>query len=107
MQQGQCIERSASRPVFASCPPCVWRFDRRQAVPRTAWRQSPAEGSGVCVLIRRLNSSCSRSMAFVVRADRHWLSGKRAKVNSWSLARISGRRQPKLVQSNRRKDRSG
>src|SRR3982751_6215745 len=27
-----------------------------------------AEGSTVCVLIRRLNSSCSRSIAFVVRA---------------------------------------
>src|SRR5205085_12165064 len=28
-----------------------------------------AEGSTVCVLIRRLNSSCNRSIAFVVRAD--------------------------------------
>jgi hypothetical protein len=24
MQQGQCIERLASRPVFASRPPCAW-----------------------------------------------------------------------------------
>src|SRR4051812_50092198 len=32
-----------------------------------------AEGSTVCVLIRRLNSSCNRSIAFVVRADFHWL----------------------------------
>src|SRR6185312_8705126 len=38
-----------------------------------------AEGSTVCVLMRRLNSSCSRSMAFVVRADFHWLSGNRVK----------------------------
>jgi Novel STAND NTPase 1 len=30
-----------------------------------------AEGSTVCVLIRRLNFSCSRSIAFVVRALRH------------------------------------
>src|SRR6201995_88385 len=45
-----------------------------------------AEGSTVCVLIRRLNSSCSRSTALVVRADRHWLSGKRVKVNSRSPA---------------------
>src|SRR4051812_27446434 len=30
-----------------------------------------AEGSTVCVLIRRLNSSCNRSIAFVVRADFH------------------------------------
>src|SRR3954453_17080743 len=28
-----------------------------------------AEGSTVCVLIRRLNSSCNRSIAFVVLAD--------------------------------------
>src|SRR3954454_19195989 len=34
-----------------------------------------AEGSTVWVLIRRLNSSCSRSTAFVVRADFHWLGG--------------------------------
>ena len=32
-----------------------------------------ALGSTVCVLIRRLSSSCNRSMAFVVRMDRHWL----------------------------------
>ncbi len=30
-----------------------------------------ADGNTVCVLIRRLNSSCSRSMAFVVRALFH------------------------------------
>ena len=41
-----------------------------------------ADGSTVCVLMRRLNSSCSRSIAFVVRADFHWLSGNRVKVNS-------------------------
>src|ERR1700689_1887149 len=34
-----------------------------------------ADGSTVCVLILRLNSSCSRSIAFVVRALRHWLGG--------------------------------
>ena len=39
-----------------------------------------AEGSTVWVLIRRLNSSCSRSMAFVVRAERHWLGGRRRKA---------------------------
>jgi hypothetical protein len=32
-------------------------------------------------LILRLNSSCSRSIALVVRALRHWLGGKRVKVN--------------------------
>jgi hypothetical protein len=30
-----------------------------------------ADGNTVCVLIRRLNSSCSHSMAFVVRALFH------------------------------------
>ena len=45
-----------------------------------------ADGSTVCVLMRRLNSSCSRSMAFVVRTDFHWLSGNRVKVNSRSPA---------------------
>ena len=34
-----------------------------------------ADGSTVWVLILRLNSSCSRSIAFVVRALRHWLGG--------------------------------
>jgi hypothetical protein len=33
-----------------------------------------AEGSTVCVLIRRLNSSCSRSMALVVRSLAHQLT---------------------------------
>jgi formate dehydrogenase subunit gamma len=35
-----------------------------------------ADGSTVCVLIRRLNSSCNRSMALVVRALFHWLRGR-------------------------------
>src|SRR3954464_12077364 len=34
-----------------------------------------ADGSTVWVLIRRLNSSCRRSIAFVVLALRHWLGG--------------------------------
>lgn len=41
-----------------------------------------ALGKTVCVLIRRLNSSCRRSIAFEVRIDFHWLFGKRVKVNS-------------------------
>src|SRR5450759_645592 len=45
-----------------------------------------ADGSTVCVLIRRLNSSCNRSIAFVVRTLRHWLGGRRAKVKSRSPA---------------------
>src|SRR3954469_4809949 len=45
-----------------------------------------AEGRTVWVLIRRLNSSCRRSTAFVVRADFHWLGGRRVKVKSLSPA---------------------
>ena len=39
-----------------------------------------ALGSTVWVLIRRLNSSCRRSIAFVVLALRHWVGGRRVKV---------------------------
>jgi len=39
-----------------------------------------ADGSTVCVLTRRLNSSCNRSMALVVRALFHWLGGSVVKV---------------------------
>ena len=46
----------------------------------------PAEGSAVWVLMRRLNSSCSRSMAFVVRADFHWFKGSRVKAKRASPA---------------------
>ena len=35
------------------------------------------DGRTVWVLMRRLNSSCSRSTALVVRADRHWPGGRR------------------------------
>jgi hypothetical protein len=45
-----------------------------------------AEGSTVWVLIRRLNSSWSRSIALLVRALFHWLTGNRVKVNSRSPA---------------------
>ena len=45
-----------------------------------------AQGSTVCVLILRLNSSCKRSIAFEVRMDFHWLCGKRVKANSLSPA---------------------
>jgi len=41
-----------------------------------------AEGSTVWVLIRRLNSSCNRSIAFEVRIDFHWLFGKQVKANN-------------------------
>src|SRR5690242_6913293 len=48
-----------------------------------------AEGSTVCVFIRRLNSSCSLSTAFVVRADRHWLSGNRNNQRLFGTANAS------------------
>ena len=47
---------------------------------RAAWESppdsafsGPALDRTVCVLIRRLNSSCKRSIAFDVRIDFHWL----------------------------------
>src|SRR6266566_2978254 len=45
-----------------------------------------ADGSTVCVLILRLNSSCNRSIAFVVRTLRHWPGGSRVKANKRSPA---------------------
>src|SRR5260221_6621353 len=39
-----------------------------------------ADGRTVWVLIRRLNSSCNRSIALVVRTLRHWLGGRRVEV---------------------------
>src|ERR1700682_6112561 len=49
-----------------------------------------ADGSTVCVLILRLNSSCSRSIALVVRTLRHWLGGSRVKVNRRSPTYTQG-----------------
>jgi len=45
-----------------------------------------AEDRTVWVLIRRLNSSRNRSIAFVVLALRHWLGGRRVKVKRRSPA---------------------
>src|SRR5216684_3625941 len=45
-----------------------------------------ADGRTVWVLIRRLNSSCNRSIALVVRTLRHWLGGRRVKVKRRSPA---------------------
>ena len=44
-----------------------------------------ADGRTVWVLIRRLNSSCKRSIALVVRRLRHWLGGNRAKEKQAAL----------------------
>jgi hypothetical protein len=45
-----------------------------------------AQGDTVCVLILLLNFACTRSVAFEVRIDFHWLCGERVKVNSLSRA---------------------
>ena len=45
-----------------------------------------ADGSTVWVLIRRLNSSWRRSIAFVVLALRHWVGGRRVKAKRRSPA---------------------
>jgi hypothetical protein len=48
-----------------------------------------ADGSTVCVLIRRLNSSCNRSIAFVVLALFHWFGGNRVNANNRSCFRCT------------------
>src|SRR2546430_16041052 len=64
-----------------------------------------ADGSTVWVLIRRLNSSCRRSIAFVVLALRHWLGGRpvrvkrRAPASPPQAARGAGRRRPLRVKA--------
>jgi hypothetical protein len=54
--------------------------------PEEQYRRVSADGSTVCVLIRRLKSSCRRSIAFVVLALRHWLGGGPTKVKRRSPA---------------------
>jgi hypothetical protein len=50
-----------------------------------------AEGSTVCVLILRFSSSCSRSIAFVVRTLRHWrFQWERLRVTFWEAASCFG-----------------
>ena len=44
--------------------------------PKNTSKAAFSEGSEACVLTQRRNSSCSRSMAFVVRNDLCWLAGK-------------------------------
>src|SRR2546421_37732 len=73
-------------PQLAECiaalPEGHWKPDQPEVDAIREW----AEGSTVWVLIRRLNSSWSRSIALVVRALFHWLTGNRVKVNSRSPA---------------------
>ena len=75
--------------LYGKAPPAVdfahCDLTRSQPKRRTASSVS-AEASTVWVLIRRLNSSCRRSMAFDVRIDFHRLFGNRAKGNSLSQA---------------------
>src|SRR4249920_2015232 len=63
--------------VASVCQPSIFRM---LICPEASKAQNSmaavsAEGSTVCVLIRRLNSSCRRSTALVVLALRHWLGG--------------------------------
>ena len=71
--------------VARLCQPSTWRM---LISPEASSAQNniaavSADGS---VLILRLNSSCSRSIAFVVRTLRHWLCGGRVKVKSLCLS---------------------
>src|SRR5262245_31821619 len=47
--------------------------------PQNSMAAVSADGSTVCVLMRRLNSSCSRSMALVVRTLFHCAIGSRVR----------------------------
>jgi hypothetical protein len=51
-------------------------------MPRNSIAAVSADGSTVCVLILRLNSSCSRLIALVLQTLRHWLDCRRKNVNS-------------------------
>jgi hypothetical protein len=73
---------------FRQIDPNVWSGRASQEV----FVEVSADGSTVCVLILRLNSSCSRSIALVVRALRHWLGGQRVKVKSRSPASTAAHR---------------
>ena len=75
------------------------------------------DGRTVWVLMRRLNSSCRRSTALVVRADRHWPGGRRVKVTagqslppgcrSARLRRRSADQAPQAAPSARRQRTAG
>jgi hypothetical protein len=72
--------------VASVCQPSIFRM---LICPEASKAQNSmaavsAEGSTVCVLIRRLNSSCNRSMALMVLALFHWLGGNRVNANNRS-----------------------
>jgi hypothetical protein len=78
--------QSADRWAASVCHPSTLRM---LICPETSRAQNnvaavSADGSTVCVLIPRLNSSCGRLIALVVRKLRHWLGGRRVKVNKFS-----------------------
>ena len=77
----EALARLAERG-FPSRLPFASGSGRRRAMPRATSARVPAQGSTVCVLIRRRNSSFSRSMALVVRADFHCNGSRRVKVKS-------------------------
>ena len=90
--------------------PGLWR---RLVLAAPTWRQNgmaafSAEGGTVWVLMRRSDASCRHPMALVVRADLHWLGGRRKKANSRSpaisrLAATAGQRSRHLHRNARRR----
>ncbi len=80
--QGRARQARYRAPGGAGCQPSTLRMlicpEASSAQNNTA--AVSADGRTVWVLIRRLNSSCKRSIALVVRRLRHWLGGRRAKV---------------------------
>lgn len=64
--------------VASVCQPSTFRmliWPETSSAQNNMAAVSPAS-STVSVFIRFLNSSCRRSIAFVVRALRHWLGGR-------------------------------
>jgi hypothetical protein len=74
---------AAHRPAFHRLSLLLWG---RNFAPQKSMAAVSALGGTVWVLMRRLNSSCNRSMALVVLIDFHWSLGKRTKGNKRSPA---------------------
>lgn len=74
--------------VWSVCQPSTLRMLLWPEASRAQNKMAAvsADGSAVCVLILRLNSSCSRSIALAVRTPRHRFGGSRAKVKRRSPA---------------------
>ncbi len=92
LQQGDSWLGQAARSTGAAAASALPKVCRPSTLGMVIWPDASnaqdsmaavsAEGSTVCVLMRRLNASCNRSMAFAVRAGFHWLGARRRKANS-------------------------